>query len=136
MPRVSAWEKLHNVSQDARSSNRYRKQVAAATYSIVQIAESSDEQSTGLNQINNAMQQLDKIMQANATAAEESSSVARSLDSRAIELESAVSELSQIISGDRRFARACTGGVRNKPPALESVSHINAQTRLERRDMA
>lgn len=66
---------------------------------VKEIAAASDEQSTGLGQLNIAMSELDKVTQTNAASAEQSSAAGVELADQAHLLNNAVLALSQIIQG-------------------------------------
>ena len=51
--------------------------VELVTETVVEISRASDEQAAGIDQVNRAMNQVDKVTQSSAATAEKSSSVAR-----------------------------------------------------------
>ncbi|MDT8445608.1 MAG: nitrate- and nitrite sensing domain-containing protein [bacterium] len=63
------------------------------------IYQASDEQSTGLGQINLALGQLDEVTQSNAAAAEQSSAAATQLESQAEALRVLVDQVARIVGG-------------------------------------
>ena len=71
---------------------------------VREIASASGEQNQGINQVNNALMQLDKVTQSNAAGAEESAAAAEELNSQSVELKSAVSRLFDAINGARPSA--------------------------------
>ncbi|HTS16055.1 MAG TPA: methyl-accepting chemotaxis protein [Verrucomicrobiae bacterium] len=66
---------------------------------IAEIAAASKEQSQGIDQINTAVAEMDKVVQQNAANAEESSSAAEELSSQSQELNAMVADLVRIIGG-------------------------------------
>jgi methyl-accepting chemotaxis protein len=66
---------------------------------VREIATGSGDQSAGINQVNTAVSQLDKVTQANAAAAEESASAAEELSAQSVELRTAVGRLVAVVSG-------------------------------------
>jgi methyl-accepting chemotaxis protein len=68
---------------------------------ISEVAGASREQSQGIQQINSAVMQMDKIVQSNAAGAEESAAAARELSEQASAVREAVSELLQWVNGAR-----------------------------------
>ena len=66
---------------------------------VKEIATGSREQSVGIGQINQAVEQLDKATQQNAAKAEEASSVSHNLDDEAKELGKIVNKLTSIVKG-------------------------------------
>ncbi len=80
---------------------------------IAEIAAASQEQSSGIEQINTAVAQMDKVTQQNAANSEESASAAEELSSQAEELKNMISQfaLSQSmmsVSAPRKMAAAHT----------------------------
>ena len=66
---------------------------------IAEIAAASKEQSQGIDQVNTAVSEMDKVVQQNAANAEESASASEELSSQAQELNAMVEELSAIVGG-------------------------------------
>jgi methyl-accepting chemotaxis protein len=66
---------------------------------ISEVAGASREQSQGIQQINSAVMQMDRIVQSNAAGAEESAAAARELSEQAAAVREAVSELLQWVNG-------------------------------------
>ena len=66
---------------------------------IAEIAAASKEQAQGIDQVNTAVSEMDKVVQQNAANAEESSSAAEELSSQAQELNSMVADLTGIVTG-------------------------------------
>jgi hypothetical protein len=75
--------------------------VRRVTELVADIASTSREQSTGINQVNRAVAQMDSVVQRNATQAEELSSTAQNLAEQAQELEALVGQVR--LSTDRTF---------------------------------
>lgn len=68
---------------------------------IAEIASASNEQSRGIDQINQAMAQLDQVTQSSAANAEESASASEELMAQAEELKDMVSVLTRLLRGDK-----------------------------------
>jgi len=66
---------------------------------VNQIASASKEQYQGIQQINLAVSQMDKVTQTNAASAEESASAAEELNAQAAALKDAVVELQSLVGG-------------------------------------
>jgi methyl-accepting chemotaxis protein len=66
---------------------------------IAEIAAASKEQSQGIDQVNTAVAEMDKVVQQNAANAEESSSASEELSSQAQELNAMVADLVAIVGG-------------------------------------
>lgn len=70
-----------------------------------EVEEASKQQSSGFDQINKAITQLDQVVQLNASASEEAASSSEELSAQAVVLEESVNELMQIIDGGRAKRR-------------------------------
>ncbi len=66
---------------------------------IAEIAAASREQSLGIDQVNTAVSEMDKVVQQNAANAEESASASEELSGQASELTSMVGELTTLVAG-------------------------------------
>jgi methyl-accepting chemotaxis protein len=66
---------------------------------VAEIATASREQSQGIEQVNTAVTQMDKVTQGNAAAAEESASASEELNAQAQTLKDAVSDLLALVGG-------------------------------------
>ncbi len=64
-----------------------------------EVAAASQEQSQGIDQVNTAVAQMDKVTQGNAANAEESASAAEELNAQSEALREAVSELMMLVDG-------------------------------------
>ena len=81
---------------------------------IAEITAASKEQSQGIEQVNLATAEMDKVVQQNAANAEESASASEELSAQAQELDNMISELNVLIEGsDDRHASSMAGaGIR------------------------
>jgi len=98
-----AGEMLLKLAPDIRKTAELVQEINAA----------SAEQSTGVGQINKALQELDQVIQQNASAAEEMASTSEELSSQAQQLQSAIS----FFKVDNNSGTA----QRNNPPATHSA---------------
>ena len=64
-----------------------------------QISDASSDQAEGVNQINIAVQEMDKVTQANAAVSEQSSAASEELSGQARELDELVRKLADVVSG-------------------------------------
>jgi len=71
---------------------------------VAEIAAAAREQAQGIEQINTAIAQLDKISQSNSASAEESASAAEELDAQAATLKDQVTKLRQLVGGESVMA--------------------------------
>jgi methyl-accepting chemotaxis protein len=83
-------DSLDEILQNVTSVNEMVREIATA----------SSEQSTGVQEVTKAMQQLDQTTHKNTTVAQESSVMAKNLKSQASGLNAAVKELLAVVSGD------------------------------------
>ena len=93
------------VAISARVSNSLSDIVAKARdvdQLVAQISSASKEQSMGINQINEAVGQVDQVTQANSASAEETASASEELNAQSAELKSVVDSLN-IMLGRKRF---------------------------------
>ncbi len=73
--------------------------VTKVTDLINGIAQASQEQAQGVDQVNTAVSQMDKVTQQNASGAEESASAAEELSAQAATVKTMVDELSSMVGG-------------------------------------
>ncbi|GHV19951.1 hypothetical protein AGMMS49959_06220 [Planctomycetales bacterium] len=78
---------------------------------IAQITNASNEQATGMEQINSAVSQMDQVTQQNAASAEETASASEELSAQAATLNDMVRELVRLVTGGDG------GGVSRPAPA-------------------
>ena len=81
-----------------------------------EVADSCKEQTQGIDQVNTAVAQMDKVTQSNAASAEESASAAEQLNSQAELLKDAVAELLALAGGGRTAPNKAAG----VPPPKET----------------
>ncbi|HNQ23280.1 MAG TPA: methyl-accepting chemotaxis protein [Phycisphaerae bacterium] len=74
------------------------------------IARASQEQAQGVDQVNTAVSQMDKVTQQNASGAEESASAAEELAAQAAATQAMVNELVVLVEGDTGRGTTGTGG--------------------------
>jgi methyl-accepting chemotaxis protein len=93
---------------------------------ISEIAAASNEQAQGIDQVNQAMGQMDQVTQQVAANAEESASASEELNAQAIQMRDIVTELSALVHGAAavrgRNGSASgpveTGPIRERRPSL------------------
>ncbi len=89
---------------------------------VAEITAASRQQSQGIDQVNIAVGEMDKVIQQNAANAEESASAAEELSSQAQELYALVAELTALVNGSAAVAQAPV----RKPTAPMSAPHQTA----------
>jgi len=112
------------LEQSFTKVNESTTQVASL---IEQITQASKEQARGVDQINSAIAQMDKVVQSNAAEAEESASAAEELSSQAQVLRQTVDQLSVLVSG-MHLINADTTATFSKPKAAHSDTKHSAST--------
>jgi methyl-accepting chemotaxis protein len=104
----------------------FLKQLAEIAQKVTQVsgevAAACDEQSKGIEQVNTAVSQMDKVTQANAANAEESASASEELSGQARELNEVVEVLAQIVGG-ANAARNGGNGRGSRPHAQPKNQH-------------
>jgi methyl-accepting chemotaxis protein len=100
---VSISTEVGKVLQEITGSN------AKVNSLVGEIAAASNEQAQGIQQVNTAMGQMDKVTQSNAANAEESASAAEELSAQAEQLTSVVGELLALVGGQRATTHMAVG---------------------------
>jgi hypothetical protein len=94
---------------------------------IAEVATASGEQNQGVDQINTAVSQMEKITQNNAAGAEESAAAAEQLKAQAMSLQDAVTELSKLVGIERlsetETSAKAKGSAFVEPPVRKIPSH-------------
>jgi len=80
--------------------------IAKTTDLVGEIAAASQEQAQGIDQVNTAVAQMDKVTQQNAANAEESASASEELSAQAEQMKGIVSELVRLVEGASGAARS------------------------------
>ena len=103
-------DRIRNGAGLVETTNKAFREIAQASGKVsdlvAEIAAASTEQAQGVEQINNAISEMDKVVQNNAATAEESASASEELSAQSEQLKSIVKELAAIVSGDHRSAGA------------------------------
>jgi methyl-accepting chemotaxis protein len=104
----------HGVEISAKVGARLEEiaaQTAKVDELIAQISTASAEQTQGVEQVNHAVSQMDKVTQGNAAGAEEGASAAEELNSQAAVLKESVGQLLRLVGGDATAAAAGSGAM-------------------------
>lgn len=90
-----------------------------------------NEQTKGIEQINTAVGEMDKITQGNAASSEESASASEQLQAQSSELEQLVQQLSLFVCGDRHIE----AGTKSSRPEIskDSLAKIKLRVPIERK---
>jgi len=98
--------------------------VGKTTDLVAEIAAASTEQAQGIEQINTAVSQMDKVTQQNAAAAEESASAAEELSAQAQQMQTIVQELVNMVGGRLLSASAADTAETGSTAALKRSDQI------------
>lgn len=90
---------------------------------VREIASASTEQAQGIEQINIAVSEMDKVIQQNAAGAEESASAAEEMSAQAVYMKQMVSRLVMVVTGKKNQAQ--TTSLRSKA-AMSSKKELSA----------
>ena len=93
---------------------------------VSEIAAASAEQSQGIDQVNTAMAQMDKVTQQNAANAEESASASEELSAQAEQMNEVVAQLSIMVGGstDSTTTKKATHVLSNSSRQLSQSDHV------------
>ncbi len=112
-------KKVNDGSTLVSSTNEAFKQVAESAGKVgtlvAEIAQASKEQSNGIDQVNLAITEMDKVVQQNAANAEESASAAEEMSAQAEQLKEYVDELVVLVTGKKNEA--------SRKSAVHSLHH-------------
>jgi len=96
-------KKVEDGSRLVETTNEDFARVAESTEKVgdlvAEIAEASREQSSGIDQVNTAVTEMDKVVQQNAANAEESASASEEMNAQAEQLREYVGDLVRLVSG-------------------------------------
>lgn len=108
---------LREVAEKIRAVDNY----------VAEIATASGEQSQGIQQVNLAVSQMDKVTQTNAASAEEGASAAEELKAQATALQHSIQQLNELVIGNSNpvSSETETGVSRKTAPAPTRVKAIN-----------
>ncbi|MFM9912458.1 MAG: methyl-accepting chemotaxis protein [Methylophilaceae bacterium] len=123
------------VAQAGETMEEIVNSVKRVTDIMGEIAAASAEQSSGIDQINNAVTQMDEVTQQNAALVEQAAAAAESLEEQAQELTEAVSvfklDTGSTVSGARRpTPRMATPAPASKPESASVKSVTNTKPKL------
>ncbi len=94
-------------------------QADKVTHLVGEIAAASSEQAQGIEQVNTAVSEMDRVVQQNAATAEESASASEEMNAQAEQMKSMVNEMVMFVEGDASSRdHAETGSSRKRRPAL------------------
>jgi methyl-accepting chemotaxis protein len=122
------------VDQAGETMNEIVSAVKRVTDIMAEIAAASNEQSSGIEQVNQALVQMDEVTQQNAALVEEAAASAEAMQEQALALTAAVHvfKINKVKTGTRRVAAkpVATAAVAHKAqPLPEEEKRLSGQTR-------
>jgi methyl-accepting chemotaxis protein len=121
-------KKVKDGSQLVAKTDEAFSEVARSTAKVgelvSEIAAASSEQAQGIDQINKAVAEMDKVVQQNAASAEESSSAAEEMSAQSEEMKGMVSELLALVAG-KSSQNTSSGNSSERP--IKAVPHHKNQ---------
>ncbi len=129
-------KKVNDGSELVASTNEAFGQVAESAIKVGQIvseiSEASREQSNGIDQVNLAINEMDKVVQQNAANAEESASASEEMSAQAEQLREYVNDLIRLVTGQRQsmVARASSPTRKMKTASVRPRSLPQAKAGL------
>ncbi|MBI5772026.1 MAG: chemotaxis protein [Verrucomicrobia bacterium] len=122
----------HGVDLSARVGHTLQEIVVKARRVdelVAEVANASKEQTSGIDQLNSAVGQIDQVTQSNAASAEESASAAEELNAQTECLKEAVASLLAMVNGAHDTVPAAAGVTANRSPALPVEKRVPAETK-------
>jgi len=121
---VQLTEKVAKSLQEIVTKARQVDELAA------EVASASKEQTLGIEQVNIAVSQMDKVTQSNAASAEESASAAEELNAQAESLKAAVGDLLKMVNGQDTARTQTTKASVRKPARIEHYATVRTPARV------
>ncbi len=126
-------DRVRNGSEIASELDSSFREIESGSNSvsrlISEITSATNEQAQGVDQVNTAVAQMDKVTQSNAASAEESASAAEELSSQATALNGMVNSLIQLVEGGARSNQAPAPAPR--APSRAKAAPAPANRRLQ-----
>jgi len=119
-----------NSSKVGDSLKQIAEKVTSTDSLVADIAHAAREQSQGIEQINSAIAQMEKVTQSNASSAEESASAAEELSAQAETLQDLVGKLRQLVGGKVTSSTERSEGRRPNPSSKVSGHSPKSKARF------
>jgi len=87
------------TSEVAKALSAIQESAGKVATLVAEIAAASKEQAQGIDQVNTAVSEMDKVVQQNAAGAEKSAGASEQLSAQAQELNALVTQLMEIVGG-------------------------------------
>ena len=114
-------------SKVSESLKHIAEKISSTDSLVGEIANAAREQSQGIEQINSAITQVEKVTQSNAASAEESASASEALSAQAETLKDLIAKLRRLVGGEELSASFPQNSHRLNSPQ-EGLSHLSAQS--------
>ena len=98
---------------------------------VAEISHASHEQSEGIEQVNHAIIEMDKVVQQNAATAEESASASEEMNAQAEQLRDYVGELMMMVAGKKDLNNGDGGNYKMKMVSSHSRSGDSIQKKIQ-----
>ena len=121
---VQLTEKVAKSLQEIVTKARQVDELAA------EVASASKEQTQGIEQVNIAVSQMDKVTQSNAASAEESASAAEELNAQAESLKGSVADLLKMVNGQATVQTQTTKAISRQPARVEHHATVRTPARV------
>ncbi len=122
-------KKIKDGSELVERTNEAFQQVQSSSAKVGQlvseIAASSNEQAQGIEQINKAVTEMDKVTQQNAANAEESASASEEMNAQADQMKGMVDELVAMVGGASGNGTQASAARLHGPTAHKSIGHAH-----------
>lgn len=96
---------------------------------VAEIAAASGEQTRGIEQVNTAVSEMDKVVQHNASNAEESASASEEMYAQAEEMKTMVNELAVLVGGGANHSGKGKRNFVDQPKSAEKL-HVPQKTEI------
>jgi ABC-type transporter Mla subunit MlaD len=118
------------VNQSGQTLGEIVESVKRVTDIIAEIAAASQEQSAGIDQVNRAVTQMDRVTQSNSAQAEQLTSTAQSLAAQAEELQALVARFKVEEGSAARRSDAAATPVAPARPTVDRIAPLAADRRV------
>ena len=112
------------VNRSGKTLTEIVSSVKRVTDIVGEIAAASREQTSGIEQVNTAMLQMDTVMQSNSSHTEELSATATTLAANAVHLERLISRF--VVKTNDQVQTTSKGAAPQSPPAVDSSTSTSA----------
>ncbi len=91
---------------------------------VAGIASASNEQTEGIEHVNQAIIEMDKVVQQNAANAEESAAAAQEMSAQAEKMRVIVGDMSEMVEGKQNVDHVEQRGVESEDPGVETIQRL------------